>query len=141
MFNKLMSSMSIALFLLISTSNLNAANYQSQYSATNDPSYSIMEAVSKIKTFNGKSTNVPPAVIKSFLEKEIIPLFDFGSMARWITGPYVQYMTPEDQVEFYANLKSTFLSSLSNHLGSFDSENSQHIRGRARIFSWIGKNE
>ena len=46
-------------------------------------------------------------------------------MANWITGPYVQYMTAEDQVEFYANLKSTFLSSLSNHLGSFDSNNSK----------------
>ena len=125
MLKKLIASTSLFLFLLISFSNVNATTYRSQYSAPKDPSYSIMEAVTKIKNFSGSnSANVPPAVIKGFLEKEIIPLFDFGSMARWITGPYVQYMTSANQSEFYANLKETFLASLGNHLGSFDSDKS-----------------
>ena len=124
MLKKLIASTSIFLFLLISFSNVNAAAYRSQYSAPNDPSYSIMEAVTKIKNFSSKSANVPRATIEGFLEKEIIPLFDFSSMARWITGPYVQYMTSADQTEFYSNLKETFLASLGNHLGSFDSDKS-----------------
>lgn len=115
--------MCTALLLLASCNIVNAAGYLSRYSSNNDPSYYIMEAVSKIKTFNTNNSNVPPAVIRGFLESEIIPLFDFDTMARWITGPYVQYMTGPDQAEFYRNLKDTFLSSLSNHLGSFDSDN------------------
>jgi len=126
MLKKLLSSTSIAFLLLISFNNANSGAYNtSQYSANNDPSYSIMEAISKIKKFNSDTSNIPPAVVRSFLEKEIIPMFDFAIMARWITGPYVQYMSPSDQADFFTNLKDTFLSSLSNHLGSFDSENTK----------------
>ena len=80
--------MGIAL-LLISSSNANAGNYTSQYSASSDPSYSIMEAVTKIKNFSSNANDAPPALVRRFIEKEIIPLFDFDTMARWITGPYV----------------------------------------------------
>ena len=37
----------------------------------------------------------------------------------------MKYMTSDDQIEFYENLKSTFLSSLGNHLGSFDADNTK----------------
>lgn len=130
MLKKLLSSTSFALLILLSFNNANAIPYQSmyapnnsQYSASKDPSYSIMDAVSKLKNFSSNTANVPPALIRGFVENEIIPLFDFGSMARWITGPYVQYMSSADQTEFFTNLKETFLSSLSNHLGSFDADN------------------
>ena len=125
MFKNLLSSTSLTLILLFTFNTVNASNYRSQHSTGNDPSYTIMEAVTKIKNFSGKSANVPPAMIRGFLEKEIIPMFDFDTMARWITGPYVQYMTTADQNEFYSNLKDTFLSSLGSHLGSFDSDNSK----------------
>ena len=74
MFKKLLSSTSLALILLFTFNTVNASNYRSQYSTNNAPSYSIMEAVTKIKKFNGKSANVPPAMVRSFLEKEIIPM-------------------------------------------------------------------
>jgi len=125
MLKHIISSTSIAFFLICSWSNVSAATYPPYQSNNSDPVYHIMDAVNKIKKFNTTSSDVPPALIRTFLENEIIPLFDFDSMARWITGPYVQYMTAGDQIEFYARLKDTFLSSLSNHLGSFDAENTK----------------
>lgn len=125
MLKKLTAIAGIILLLLASSNNVYARGYASPYSSSNDPAYAIMEAVSKIKNFSGNSSNVPPAVLRSFLEKEIIPLFDFNAMARWITGRYARYMTTADKMEFDANLKETFLSSLDKHLGSFDSDNTK----------------
>lgn len=125
MFKKIISSASIVLILALSWTNIHATNYPSQFSTKTDPAKHIMDAVKKIKNFNSNSSNVPPKLVRGFLETEIIPLFDFDSMARWIVGPYVQYMSAGDQAQFYDNLKDTFLSSLSNHLGSFDAENTK----------------
>lgn len=120
MSNKLISFIGLSLFLVTSWNSVYASNYYAPYSNENNPAYYIMSAVSKIKNFNSNSMEAPPELINAFLEKEIIPYFDFSTMARWIVGPYAQYMTVEDNKEFYANLKETFLSSLGNHLGSFD---------------------
>lgn len=120
MIKNFFSFIGFSLLLVASLSNVNASNYYSRYSNENDPAYYIMSAVSKIKNFSSNSMEAPPELINAFLEKEIIPYFDFNTMAHWIVGPYAQYMTTQDTKEFYANLKETFLASLGNHLGSFD---------------------
>lgn len=127
-----MISAGIILLTLNLLNSANASSYPSSYTTRTDPTKQIIGAVDKIKKFNSSSSDVPADVIRGFLENEIIPLFDFDSMARWITGPYVQYMSKSDQIEFYSSLKETFLSSLSKHLGSFDAERTRIRYSRAR---------
>lgn len=128
-------TLSTVFFLLILNlfGSAYASNYPASYTTRIDPTQQIISAVDKIKKFNSSSTDIPQEMVRDFLEKEIIPLFDFDSMARWITGPYVRYMTKEEQIQFYTDLKQTFLSSLSNHLGSFNAEKTQLRYSRARF--------
>lgn len=132
MLKKITTSAVFFLLLLNLFSSAYATNYPTSYTTRTDPTQQIIAAVDKIKKFNSKSADVPPDILKGFLEKEIIPLFDFDSMATWITGPYVRYMSKDDQDKFYTDLKKTFLGSLGNHLGSFNAEKTQLRYSRTR---------
>ena len=101
-----------------------------------DPAYVIHTTLDKITTFSSKSDKVNPIKLRGFIENQIIPHFDFDNMSHWITGRYARNMTDKDKATFQRNLRETFLTSLSKHLGSFDSKNTRvrfqktHYRGR-----------
>jgi phospholipid transport system substrate-binding protein len=105
-----------------------------------DPAYVINTALDKITTFSSNSDKVNPVKLRGFIENEIIPHFDFDNMSHWITGRYASNMSAQDKSDFQRNLRETFLSSLSKHLGSFDAENTRirfypaRYRGPAESF-------
>jgi phospholipid transport system substrate-binding protein len=90
-----------------------------------DPAYIIQTTLNKITTFSSNSDKVNPAQLRGFIEKEIIPHFDFNNMSHWITGRYAGNMADKEKTEFQRNLRETFLSSLAKHLGSFDAKNTR----------------
>lgn len=93
--------------------------------APNDPAYVIKTTLDKITTFSSNSDKVNPVLLRNFIENKIIPHFDFNNMSHWITGRYASNMTEQDKTDFQRNLRETFLSSLSKHLGSFDAKNTK----------------
>ncbi|MBL4712237.1 MAG: ABC transporter substrate-binding protein [Gammaproteobacteria bacterium] len=99
----------------------------SQITATTqaDPGHVIKTALNKITSFSGNANKIHPMQLKAFIESEIIPHFDFNNMSHWITGHYARNMSDEDKADFQRNLRETFLSSLSKHLGSFDAKNTR----------------
>jgi phospholipid transport system substrate-binding protein len=105
-----------------------------------DPAYVIHTALNKITTFSSNSDKVNAIKLRGFIENKIIPHFDFDNMSHWITGRYASNMTDKDKSDFQRNLRETFLSSLSKHLGSFDAKNTQvrfqpaRYRGPAEAF-------
>ncbi len=110
--------------LLLSTSSF--SNTGSKAAITpSDPGYVIHTALKKITTFSSNSDKVNPVKLRGFIENSIIPHFDFNNMSHWITGRYASNMTDEDKSDFQQNLRETFLSSLSKHLGSFDAKNTR----------------
>ena len=106
----------------------------------NDPTRVIKNTLEKITAFTTHAGSVNPVELRNFIEREIIPHFDFDNMAHWITGPYAQYMSAEEKVSFQKQLRETFLSSLAKHLGSFDADNTRirfspaQYRGQAEAF-------
>jgi phospholipid transport system substrate-binding protein len=105
-----------------------------------DPAYVIHTTLDKITTFSSNSDKVSPLQLRSFIENEIIPHFDFNNMSHWITGRYASNMTDKDKTDFQRSLRETFLSSLAKHLGSFDAKNTRvhffpaRYRGPAEAF-------
>jgi len=106
--------------------------YNKQPITPADPTYVIKTTLEKITTFSSSSDKVNPVQLRGFIENEIIPHFDFDNMSHWITGRYARNMTDKDKTDFQQNLRETFLSSLSKHLGSFDAKNTQVKFHRAR---------
>ena len=109
-----------------------------------DPAYIIHTTLEKITTFSSNSDKVNPVQLRGFIENEIIPHFDFDNMSHWITGRYARNMSPKDKSDFQRNLRETFLSSLSKHLGSFDAKNTRvkflKTRYRGRDESFVATN-
>lgn len=106
-----------------------------------DPAYIIHTTLEKITTFSSNSDKVSPVKLRGFIESQIIPHFDFDNMSHWITGRHARNMSDKEKVEFQRNLRETFLSSLSKHLGSFDAKNTrvkfQKTRYRGRDESFV----
>ena len=124
---------------LLLVSSLSFAS-TSQAVTPTDPAYVINTALTKITTFSSNSDKVNPVQLRGFIENEIIPHFDFDNMSHWITGRYASNMSAQDKSDFQRNLRETFLSSLSKHLGSFDAKNTRvqfypaRYRGPAESF-------
>ena len=129
-----------SLFFLSSSSFATTDSNSKTETTLLDPAYVIQSTLKKITDFSGKSDKVNPIKLRLFIEKAIIPHFDFDNMAHWITGRYAQNMTDNDKSDFQRNLRETFLSSLSKHLGSFDASNTRvrfypaRYRGSAEAF-------
>jgi phospholipid transport system substrate-binding protein len=123
--------------LLISTWSF---AYNAPALTAKDPAYVIQTTLDQITTFSSNSDKINPVQLRSFIENKIIPHFDFNNMSHWITGRYADNMTEQDKVDFQRNLRETFLSSLSKHLGSFDAKNTRvqlypaRYRGPAEAF-------
>lgn len=103
-----------------------------------DPAYVIHTTLGKITTFSSNSDKVNPVRLRGFIEKQVIPHFDFDNMSHWITGRYADNMNDKDRDNFQRNLRETFLSSLAKHLGSFDAKNTRIRFSPAR---YRGKDE
>lgn len=132
----------ISLFLASSMSFANPPTASSQEVLDTNPAVIIKIALSKITAFSGNSDRVNPMQLRGFIENQIIPHFDFNNMSHWITGRYARNMTAEDKADFQRNLRETFLSSLSKHLGSFDAKNTRvkfhRVRYRGSDEAFVG---
>ena len=100
------------------------ANAEQTYTVK-EPAYVIKTTLDKITTFSTNSEKIDPVTLRKFIEKEVIPHFDFDNMSHWITGRYAKNMSDEEKRAFQKNLRETFLTSLSKHLGSFDAKNTR----------------
>lgn len=114
----------ITLISLLLVSTWSFAYTAPAYTPT-EPAFVIRTALDKITTFSTDSDKVNPVKLRGFIENEIIPHFDFNNMSHWITGRYADNMSKSDKADFQRNLRETFLSSLSKHLGSFDAKNTR----------------
>lgn len=129
----------ISLITFLSLSSWASASEEIALTPT-DPGYVIQTTLKKITTFSSNSDRVNPVKLRAFIEKQIIPHFDFDNMSHWITGHYARNMTDKDKADFQRNLRETFLTSLSKHLGSFDAENTRvqfypaRYRGQSEAF-------
>ena len=119
------------IMLLVTTTFAHSYNdYHPQQRANQkDPVQYIQNALDKLEKFNSNTNIASPALLKTFIENEIIPHFSFDDMSRRITGPYVQRMSKEEKAEFQDRLKEAFLSSLSKHIGNYNS-----IQNRVRFY-------
>jgi phospholipid transport system substrate-binding protein len=131
----------ITFFSLLLVSSWSFAERAASYTAApTNPAYVIQTTLKKITGFSSHSDKINPVKLRRFIENKIIPHFDFDNMSHWITGRYARNMTDNDKSDFQRNLRETFLSSLSKHLGSFDAENTRvkfypaRYRGRGEAF-------
>ena len=84
------------------------------------PDQMIRQGIDRLVGFLMGSTSPDPASVRSFVDVEIAPHFDFAYMARWAAGPLYHRLTPGQRGAMTLRLRGLFLDALSRHLGTVD---------------------
>lgn len=93
-----------------------------------------LQKLTKYLTENPRSERPP---LRLFLEREIVPYFDFEYMARWAGGPRWRYMSPKQRIKMREALKRRFLETLVQRLSQYGGQGFRLLparRGQNRDF-------
>jgi len=66
---------------------------------------------------NGPINNQGP--LEVFLEREIVPFFDFQYMTRWVAGQQFRFMNPQQKQAMQAKLKRLFFAAMIDKLSDY----------------------
>jgi ABC-type transporter MlaC component len=97
-----------------------------------DPSASLQMTLNKISAFHNTKHHSNVFALRHFIEQDIMPRFSFRQMTRWVAGPYARYMTVNEKAAFASQLRTDFLSMLTEHLGNFNPDSHLILIGKTR---------
>lgn len=105
--------------------------YPSQETAgLEEPAKVLRSGVEALTGFLSNNEGVPPAQLRAFLEKEIVPYFDFQRMSFWSAGSVNRYLNPEQRHQVTALLKERFLLTMVEQLSGYKHSRIQYLRPR-----------
>jgi phospholipid transport system substrate-binding protein len=96
------------------------------------PAVILNHGLKKLMAFAGSGRQLSQVQIEAFLEREIVPYFDFAYMARWASGDRMWLQMGEvqqDELESY--IKQDFLTTLATRLTGFGDQQIQVLRPRS----------
>ena len=82
------------------------------------PDQIVRQGIDRLKGFLSRGS-ASPAQIRSFLDEQISPYFDFDYMAKWAGGETYRQMNDEQRRLFAQKLKGMFFSALARNLGTY----------------------
>ena len=96
------------------------------------PALILSQGLKKLLAFAGSGRQAGRPQIEAFLEREIVPYFDFAYMARWAAGERMwQRMGEQRQAELEAHIKQDFLATLATRLTAFGDQQVRLSRTRS----------
>jgi phospholipid transport system substrate-binding protein len=90
----------------------------------------LQAGIETLTGYLGDNAGVPPAQIRAFLEKEIVPYFDFNRMAFWAAGSMNRYLQPSQRQQLVVLLKERFLQAMAEQLSGYKHSRIQYLRPR-----------
>lgn len=120
---KMFFSLFASIYLLACSQAVNAV-HGPHPAERQDPEQSLQSILDKISAFHNSGDDKNAQALLNFIEHDIMPGFAFAAMARSIAGPYARFMTAHDHADFVTQIKTSLRNILTEHLGSFDPEDS-----------------
>ncbi len=118
----------LAAALLLASTHLFAQSGYGQGDALYEPGYTpvpttpdqvVRRGLDRLIGFLMGAQNPSPEAIRTFLDHEIAPYFDFAYMARWAAGPMYRRLSAAQHARMTVVLKNLFLSALAKNLGIY----------------------
>ena len=126
-----------SLFCILSVGAAQAAYAPSQprYAARapetlQGPAAMLDQGLKTLIGFVGQREKPDQRQIADFLEREIVPYFDFAYMARWSGGKMWRRMSPEQRQWLESELKQNFLGTLARRLTAYGGQQVRVLRSR-----------
>jgi phospholipid transport system substrate-binding protein len=98
------------------------ASWDAPYAAappTPTPDQLVRQGVDRLVGFLIGAGKTSPHAIRTFLDHEVAPLFDFQYMANWAAGRYARRLDGEQRARLGERLRELLLNALARNLGSF----------------------
>lgn len=83
------------------------------------PDQLLRQGVDRLIGFLIGAGNPSPQALRTFLEQEVAPYFDFNYMAQWAAGALYRRMTPAQHQRLAEKLETMFLDALARNLGTY----------------------
>ncbi len=107
----------------------------------------IQSGISRLQAFIQAASPNDPQQVRTFLDKEVAPYFDFQAMSRMIIGPLERQLTEEQKTNAQQLIKEQFIASFARNLlnyrgghaqlmGVSGSERSGMMRVRVYIYRY-----
>jgi phospholipid transport system substrate-binding protein len=110
-------------------------NYSSPY-APNDlaePAMILRRGIDILTGYLDDNKGIRPDQLRQFLEKEIIPFFDFQRMSYWAAGTLNRYFTPQQHERFTHELRERFIGAMLSQLTGYQQTRLQYLRPRGDL--------
>lgn len=95
-----------------------------------EPAQVLSRGIETLTGYLDHNQGTSPAQLRDFLEREIVPCFDFGHMAYWAAGPLNRYLNPTQRQQLTVMLKERFLQVMVEQLGSYRQSRLQYLAPR-----------
>jgi phospholipid transport system substrate-binding protein len=109
-----------------------AGNYYppQEISGLEEPARVLQAGVESLTGYLHDNKGVPPEQLHAFLEKEIVPYFDFNRMAFWAAGETNRHLNPEQRQQLTVMLRERFLQTMAEELSGYKQSRIQYLRPR-----------
>ncbi|MGM0594213.1 MAG: MlaC/ttg2D family ABC transporter substrate-binding protein [Pseudomonadota bacterium] len=95
-----------------------------------EPARVLRHGLETITGYMEENRASDPRQLRGFLEREIVPYFDFGRMSRWAAGPVGRHFSPPQQERFTRLLKERFMGAMVEQLSGFQHSRLEYLRPR-----------
>nr|VFK62571.1 MAG: ABC-type transporter Mla maintaining outer membrane lipid asymmetry, MlaC component [Candidatus Kentron sp. TUN]VFK71848.1 MAG: ABC-type transporter Mla maintaining outer membrane lipid asymmetry, MlaC component [Candidatus Kentron sp. TUN] len=99
-------------------------------STTQGPSEVLREGIGRLMSFLEEDGVNNPFRLKTFLEHEVSPYFNFSYMTRWAAGSRYRYMDQMQRKNMRDSLKGMFMGSMLRHLSDYRDAKIRHLTPR-----------
>ncbi|GAB6040490.1 MlaC/ttg2D family ABC transporter substrate-binding protein [Endothiovibrio diazotrophicus] len=98
-------------------------------SAEQAPAWIVREGLGKLDAFLRSGEAGDPAVVETYLAREIAPYFDLAYMSRWAAGPLYHRLSPEQRVTLAKGIGELFFRNMATHLAGYQGGEIHYLPG------------
>lgn len=134
-----MKRLAVVIFGLLLMQGVQAApGYPAPYpqqdnSGLSQPAMVLRNGIETLTGYLDDNRGIEPGQLRRFLDKEIVPYFDFQRMTYWAAGPLNRYLTQEQRQRLTFLLKERFMAAMVEQLTSYHHTQLQYLRPRGNL--------
>ncbi len=119
-----------ALLVVALTGPALASSYGTGPQGLEEPARVLRQGIETLTGYLENNADSSPEQLRAWLEREMVPYFDFEQMTHWAAGPLNRYLDQRQRVFLQGRLKEMFLASMSERLIGYHHSRIRYLQPR-----------
>lgn len=99
-----------------------------------EPAQVLRSGIELLTSYLDRRSGISSVQIQAYLEKKLVPYFDFQRMARFTAGPLNRKLDSAQKVQLQQMLKNRFLTAMAEQLSHYQNSRIQYMRPKGNIY-------